>query len=399
MKRNTFLILILSIIFVNCSKDDDLPILSSENKILSFKIDVHDVTYNGVINDVSKEIRIQTLGLEALTSIIPTIEISEKATISPLGSIAQNFNEAVNYIVTAENGQKSNYTVVTSNTPFSSEKKILNFELNIDNESFIGNINHESLTIDVETHKDVSNVSPIIKISEKAVISPNSNDYQDFNEPVEYLVTAQDGTSNVYTVNILKRKISTAIQKCYVRAFLFGRVTYLDLQSQNYQLYIENDLNSYILDVFDIETWDDNGVPTTNFYFHINENVQTAVNYKLRFKVNGQIKAETSYDIDVLKENAPKINSANQQAYNYNDTLILTGENLVAGVRIPANGNVYQFLDNYVSINSDQTMLTLPLTYDYSMFPSWVGQNSPRPTRVSIYYEGRVGDSIVLDFN
>lgn len=398
MKRKNLLILLLSIIFINCSKDDDGPSLSSENKILSFKIEVHNITYTGNINNISKEVKIQTLGLENLTSITPSIEISENATISPSESITQNFNEVINYSVTAENGDIVDYQIITENTPFSNEKQILSFELNIDNESFIGNINHNDLTIDVETYKDVSNVSPIITISENATISPNTNEIQNFNNPIEYTVTAQDGTNSTYTVNILKREINSTVQKCYVRATSFGRVTYLDLSSQDYQLYIENETNSYLLSFFDTETWNDNGVPTTNFYFYFNENIETAVNYKLKLKVNGQTKAETPYNLDVLKENAPKINSANQQSYNYNDTLILTGENLVTGLRIPANGNIYQYNDNYVSVNSNQTILTFPMTINYQMFPSWVGQPSPRPTRVSIY-DGRYGDSIILDFN
>jgi hypothetical protein len=398
MKRKNLLILLLSIIFINCSKDDDGPSLSSENKILSFKIEVHNITYTGNINNISKEVKIQTLGLENLISITPSIEISENSTINPSESISQNFNEVINYSVTAENGDIVDYQIITENTRFSNEKQILSFELNIDNESFTGNINHNDLTIDVETYKDVSNVSPIITISENATISPNINEIQNFNNPIEYTVTAQDGTNSTYTVNILKREINSTVQKCYVRATSFGRVTYLDLSNQDYQLYIENETNSYLLSFFDTETWNDNGVPTTNFYFYFDENIETAVNYKLKLKVNGQTKAETPYNLDVLKENAPKINSANQQSYNYNDTLILTGENLVAGIRIPANGNIYQFSDNYISINSNLTILSLPLTYDYAMFPSWVGQPSPRPTRVSIY-DGRYGDSIILDFN
>jgi hypothetical protein len=399
MMKNSLLILILSVLFINCSKDDDSPKLSSENKILSFKIEVNNITYSGNINNVSKEVRIQTLGLENFTSVIPSIEISPNATINPTESTSQNFNNIVNYTVSAENGEIANYQIITENTPFSDEKKILDFELNIDNESFIGDINHNDLTIIVETYKDVSDVSPIIEISENATVSPNANENQNFNIPVEYTVTAQDGTSNTYTVNILKREINSTVQKCYVRATSFGRVTYLDLNNQDYQLYLENEVNSYLLNFFDIETWDDNGVSTTNFYFYINENIETAINYKLRFKINGQTKAETSYEIDVLKENAPKINSANQQSYNYNDTLILTGENLVPGLRIPANGNIYQYNESYVSVSSDQTILTFPMTVNYQMFPSWVGQSSPRPTRINIYYDGRYGDSIILDFN
>jgi hypothetical protein len=398
MKRKTLLILLLSILCINCSEDDNGPSLSAENSILSLKIEVHNITYTGDINNISKEIKIQTLGLENVTLITPSIEISKNATINPSGAISQNFNEVLNYSVTAENGDIVAYQIITENTPFSNEKQILNFELNIDNDNFTGTINQNDLTIAVETYKDISNVAPIITISENATISPNTNETQNFNNPVAYTVTAQDGTKHTYTVHILKPEINATVQKCYVRATSFGRVTYLDLSNQDYQLYLENETNSYLLNFSDTATWNDNGVPTTNFYFYFDEHIETAIDYKLKLKINGQTKAETSYNLDVLKENAPKINAANQQSYDYNDTLILTGENLVSGIRIPANGSIYQFNDNYISINANLTILSLPLTYTYAMFPSWVGQPSPRPTRVSIY-DGRYGDSIIVDFN
>ena len=69
------------------------------------------------------------------------------------------------------------------------------------------------------------------------------------------------------------------------------------------------------------------------------------------------------------------------------------------GIRIAAhNALIYQYNSSFVSVNSDGTELTLTLDNNQNMFPSWVGQSSPRPTRVSIY-DGRYGDSIVLDFN
>lgn len=398
MKRKNLLILLLfSLLFINCS-DDDGPQLSSENKIISFKISENGEEYNGVINQSTKTISVTTSNIDLSNPITPTIEISNKATISPSASTAQNFSQNVQYTVTAENGEQATYIVSIHNTPFSEEKKIVSFQFNIDNEVFVGDINHDDLTIQVDTYKDVSSISPIVEISENATISPNPNENQDFNTPINYTVTAQDGTSNAYTVNVSKREINSTIQACYVRATSFGRVTHLDL-SQNYQLYLENDTNSYLLNYFDVETWDDNGVPTTNFYFYFDETIETAVDYKLRFKINGIIEAETSYEIDVLKENAPRIDAANQLSYSYNDTLILTGENLVPGLRIPANANVYQYGTTYVSVNSTGTTLTFPMTINQGMFPSWVGQPSPRATRVNIYHNGRYGDSIIVDFN
>lgn len=371
---------------------------SSDSKIISFSITPHNTAYAGVIDDTTNTITIEAVGLEDNSIVAPQIQVSQNATISPSPALTQDFSQDIEYTVTAQNGDQTTYTVVTNNTPFSSEKKITSFQFDIDNEIILGTVVDADLIINLVTNKDVSNVSPIIEVSENATISPNPSVPQDFNSPVSYTVTAQDGTSNTYTVYVTKIEINSTIQKCYVRATSFGRVIALDL-TQNYQLYLENDTNSYLLNYFDTSNWDDNGIPVTNFYFYFDENIETATNYKLRFKLNGVVEAETPYDIDVLKENAPRIISTNQLAYSYGDTLILTGENLLPGLRIPANGLVYQYNSSYVSVNSNDTVLTFPITLNPGMFPSWLGQTSPRPTRVNIYHDGRYGDSVVVDFN
>lgn len=52
-----------------------------------------------------------------LTAIIPTIAISEEATISPASGVIRNFSEAVTYTVTAENGSNQVWTITVTNAP------------------------------------------------------------------------------------------------------------------------------------------------------------------------------------------------------------------------------------------------------------------------------------------
>lgn len=49
-----------------------------------------------------------------LTKLIPTITVSDKATVSPASGVAQDFSKAVTYTVTAENGTTQAYTVTVS---------------------------------------------------------------------------------------------------------------------------------------------------------------------------------------------------------------------------------------------------------------------------------------------
>lgn len=397
MKLKIFIAIFGILLFTNCSNDDG-PSLSSENKIISFKIKPNDINFIGKINHSSQQITLETFGLEQNNSIIPEIQISDKATIFPNPSTPQNFNQSIEYIISAENGDQAIYTVKIINRPLSIEKNILSFNFNIDGELFQGTIDEELQHITIITYADVTNISPEITLSDLATASPLPTEKLDFTNEVEYTVIAEDGSTKVYTIQVIKQEINETIKSCYIRAISFGRVTFLDLTSGEFQLILENELNSYSLNYFDLETWEFDGIFYTNFYFTFNEEIVTANNYKLKFKIDGKVKAETPYMIDVLAENAPKILSANKSSYSYEDTLILQGENLAAGLRIPANGYIYSFDSRYVILNEEKTELSLKLSLNRGMFPSWLGQDSPRPTRISTYFDGRYGDSIIVDF-
>jgi hypothetical protein len=54
-----------------------------------------------------------------------------------------------------------------------------------------------------EAGTDVSNLTPIIEISEKATISPAADTPQNFTTPVTYTITSEDGTvSTIWTITI-----------------------------------------------------------------------------------------------------------------------------------------------------------------------------------------------------
>ena len=142
MKLNIFVFLFGILLFTNCSSDDE-PSLSSNNKITSFIIKNNDLSYSGKINHTSKVITLETVGLEQSNPIVPEIEISDMATIFPNPNIAQNFNESVEYIITAENGENAIYSINIINKPYSVEKDVLSFSFNVDGEIFLGKIDQD----------------------------------------------------------------------------------------------------------------------------------------------------------------------------------------------------------------------------------------------------------------
>jgi hypothetical protein len=398
MRFKIIILLFTSLLLVNCSKED-APKLNSENKIISFKLtSVKGQIYIGQIDHSTKSISLNTNGLEFETSLTPTIEISSNASIDPQSNIPKDFNTDIKYTVTAQNGDKATYTIVTNNTPFSDEKKILSFKFNIDNEIFNATIDENNLSINLTTYKDVSNISPEITFSNYATISLNPSIKQDFNFPVDYTVTAQNGTTTVYKVKVTKIEITNTYNKCYIRATSFGTINNIDLTNSNYKLYLENKTNSYLLNYFDVVKWDSNGTMNSNFYFYFDEKIATASDYKLVIKLNNKVEAQTSYPIDVLAENAPKILTSNKTNYNYTDNLIISGTNLLPGLEIPANNGLYRFNENYLNLNPEKTILTFTMDV-YQLFPSYLGQQSPRSSRVAFFYNDRHGDSIILNFH
>lgn len=383
---------------------------SSDNKITSFSITPNETTFFGIINESDKTITIETVGLELNSNLTPEIEFSQNAIISPNPSTEQDFSQNIEYTVTAQNGEQVTYTVVTNNTPLSDEKKILSFQLNIDNEIFDSVIDHSTLTIDVETYKNPINISLIVSISDGATISPESSEPQNFtNNTVQYTVTAANQSSNVYTVKTKwvsfytinsANNTSNIATKYYNNATPYVRTSNVDLSLPNSKIVLENTTNSYELNFFNYDAQMDSNFMFSSFQIEFPTNIVTANNYKLKYIVDGQVKSISHFNMDILSENVPNITASNQISYSYNDTLILTGQNLVAGIRIAAhNVLIYQYNSSFISINPDGTELTLILDNNQNMFPSLVGQTSPYPTPVIIYYNGRYGETIVLDFN
>ncbi len=82
--------------------DDD-----NEKSILSFTIDDVD----GVINEATKMVVVTMPEGTDVFQLVPTIEVSEGATVNPASGEAQDFTNPVTYTVTAKNSTTAAYTV------------------------------------------------------------------------------------------------------------------------------------------------------------------------------------------------------------------------------------------------------------------------------------------------
>jgi PKD repeat protein len=87
-----------------------------EKDILTFKFLAADNASAGISIDIIGTVGTNTVTLTVsssviLTSLIPTITISDYATINPLSGVANDFSTPKTYTVTAEDGSTKNYTV------------------------------------------------------------------------------------------------------------------------------------------------------------------------------------------------------------------------------------------------------------------------------------------------
>ena len=86
----------------------------------------------------------------------------------------------------------------------SSDKSIASFTLSgLDSKAseVVDNTKH-TVTIIVPSGTNITNLTPIISVSDSSNILPNSGAPQNFTSPIVYLVTAQDGSTQKYTVTV-----------------------------------------------------------------------------------------------------------------------------------------------------------------------------------------------------
>lgn len=123
-KRILGIITIASLTLTSCSKDDDSisPILSNDKQITSFDFFMSEnpipINIIGNLDEENKTITVVLPGNTSSTALIPDVNISTNATISPNG--LQDFDSTVIYTVTAEDDTTIDYKITVI-----SEKDIL----------------------------------------------------------------------------------------------------------------------------------------------------------------------------------------------------------------------------------------------------------------------------------
>lgn len=119
VRKITFLALFLlvgAVFFHSCKKEE----LSSKKEILAFIFDASknaQLERNFLGDIVETNITAEVAFGVDVTQLVPTIEISPRATVSPASGVQQNFAGPVVYTVTAEDGTTKTFTATVAPAP------------------------------------------------------------------------------------------------------------------------------------------------------------------------------------------------------------------------------------------------------------------------------------------
>jgi hypothetical protein len=132
-----------------------------------------------------------------LDSLFVTATLPNSAIMSPAFGLT-NLTSPKTYSLTAQSGSIQKY-VISAVRKRSSKAEITSFKLN---EANIDGIVVNNNVIIPYTGIDISHQTATVTLSYYAKISPDPTAYHDYTTPVQYTVTADDGTQVIYTVKL-----------------------------------------------------------------------------------------------------------------------------------------------------------------------------------------------------
>jgi hypothetical protein len=161
--------------------------------IISFTLPQQTGSAN--ISTSSHTVTIEVAYGTSLTSLTPTINVSQTATINPTSGTTRDFTYPVTYTVTGGDGVTEQvWTVTVIIGEPSTATDINSFVIPNQVGSLVNNTNHTVL-VTMPFQSVITDLVPVIGLSTEATINPLSGVAQDFTSPVTYTVTAQDGTT------------------------------------------------------------------------------------------------------------------------------------------------------------------------------------------------------------
>lgn len=200
-----FSIILLS--FLACNEQEDAATeLLSGNDIVSFKTSKGDVEYAVTISGTNINI-VSPFNEITANNLTLEIVLSEGASISPNPTTITTITNPVEFVVTAENGSQKTYTVTVSReqSPENNITAVL-IENSVTNDKINADINVENNIISKEIPPtwSLTQVTIEMELPEFASIDPDPSTIDDYSEPVDFVVTAENGSEKNYRVELTR---------------------------------------------------------------------------------------------------------------------------------------------------------------------------------------------------
>lgn len=172
-----------------------------KNSIIGFT--VRRQVGSSTINSTSHTVTFHMSYGTSIKSLTPTITVSTGATISPASKVAKNFSGQVSYTVKAKDGTSQTTWTVTCIVDPNDGNDITGFTVPLQvGSSTIDTASH-TVTFHMPYGTSVTSLVPTITLSTGATISPASGIAQEFTNPLVYSVTAENQTSQAWTVTCI----------------------------------------------------------------------------------------------------------------------------------------------------------------------------------------------------
>ena len=272
---------------------DDITVreISAENDIVSFS--APNMVGDAVIDAENHTVNATVSFTTDLASLVPTIEVSEYATLTGIASgIAADFTTPVVCTVTSETGVAQEWTITVVNAPVSHDAEIT--ELTFATIDGVATIDSENATVSAyaQWDADITIIVPQITVSPSATITFDDEAWPpvyalNFENDKTFSVTAEDGTTTkVWTIHIERNPyacpdaVVTNIETTENSAV--ATVSKVYLETSYYYVVSETAMSDEELDNAEA-----NVVYVEGFTTNINiENLQAATTYFLYVKAN-----------------------------------------------------------------------------------------------------------------
>lgn len=185
---------------------------NSEKLIKSYTVKINDIAVAGTIDHNEGTISLVVPYNSDVSKLVPEITVSDNAVVNPDSGQEINFSNGVviPHIVTAEDGSTKEYKASVSFAK-NTEKAFLEFGFL--NPKAVGKIIEADHTIGVKVPfgtdaTNLAGLAAVFKCSDNARVEVGGKEQvsgqtvQNFTNPVEYCVYAQDGSNQKYTVTV-----------------------------------------------------------------------------------------------------------------------------------------------------------------------------------------------------